>query len=157
MIHVTCFLLVTPRTPQTGLLTHQQWLQIQKRHADGILTKTDTSQMTSLDILQKKLHQQSTRWGTSSKKHQRGSSKRKLQLKGKKRLSKNYKHNTSSSSSSSEYYSSTSSSSTSDSDLDPWDDGCPLTPSQELNWTQFIAKMCNKSPVDPICPINKDD
>lgn len=145
------------RTPENGLHTHQQWLQIHNIPANGKYHQMDTSQMSSLNILQKKLHQQTTRWETSSKKHRPVSSKRRLQLRGKKRRSKTYKNDVTSCSSSSEYYSSTSSSSTSESDLDPWDDGCPLTPSQELNWTQFIAKMCNKSPVDPICPINKDD
>lgn len=145
------------RTPPAGNLTHQQWLQIQKNRAAGKSRMTDGSPPSSLSILQKKLNQQSTRWGTSLNTRPRVSSRKKLQLKGKKRKSKHYIHNTSSSSSSSEYYSSTSSSSESDSSLNPWDDGCPLTPSQEYTWTQFIAKMCNKSPVDPICPINKDD
>nr|AHN14906.1 ORF3 [Rodent Torque teno virus 1] len=70
--------------------------------------------------------------------------KRKLTLRGRKKRYTTSKHTDTSSTESSEY--STDSSVFSSSDDESWEQGVPITPSQEMNWTPFINKLCKHQP-----------
>ncbi|UPW41518.1 ORF3 [Myodefec virus RodL3_715] len=75
---------------------------------------------------------------------------RKLKLRGRKRRHATSKHTDTSSTESSEYSTDSAAfSSSDDSDCDGWEREPLLTPSQSMNWTQFINKLCSGSPVDP--------
>nr|AHN14919.1 ORF4 [Rodent Torque teno virus 1] len=81
-------------------------------------------------------------------------SRRKLTLRGRKKRYTTSKHTDTSSTDSSEY--STDSSVFSSSEDESWEQGVPITPSQEMNWTQFINKLCSNQPVDPQLSPNKE-
>nr|AHN14902.1 ORF3 [Rodent Torque teno virus 1] len=71
--------------------------------------------------------------------------RRKLTMRGRKKRYTSAKHPDTSSTDSSEY--STDSSVFSSSEEESWEQGVSITPSQEMNWTQFINKLCSGQPV----------
>nr|ATX61882.1 putative ORF3 [Torque teno calomys tener virus] len=132
----------------SGHPTHLQWSQTRGNPANMNLDKKKNSPKKCLPDLQ-------GLWKKLRKSHSAGTlvkhrpKKKRLLFKGKKRRSRSSKRHLESSSSSSEYSTSESTSDSSDSDECNWEDSTPLTPSQDMNWTQFINKLCTAPIVDP--------
>nr|AHN14879.1 ORF3 [Rodent Torque teno virus 1] len=140
-----------PCRPQdSGSHTPQGWWPILEDQCNGNGQRVESVTMptgTGLQGLLKKLNSR------SQPSKGRKKCKRKLKLKGKKRRYTTSKNTDTSSTESSEY--STDSSVFSSSEEDCWEGGPPLTPSQDMNWTQFINKLCSREPVDPQLSPNK--
>nr|AHN14886.1 ORF3 [Rodent Torque teno virus 1] len=143
------FLLLRPQT-DSGSHTPQGWWPILEDQCNGNGQKAESVPRLTGGGLQGLLKKLNTRFQPSKT---RKKCKRKLKLKGKKRRYTTSKNTDTSSTESSEY--STDSSVFSSSDEDCWEGGPPLTPSQEMNWTQFINRLCSREPVDPQLSPNK--
>nr|AHN14922.1 ORF3 [Rodent Torque teno virus 1] len=139
-------LLMIPRRQETasGSHTPQGWWPIQPDLCNG-------SGQQMVNILKKPgkgLQDLLRRWRPSSlhyKLLRKG--RKKLNLKGRKKRYTTSKHEETSPTESSEY--STEDSVFSSSEEETWEDNIPLTPSQDMNRTQFINKLCSNAPVDP--------
>ncbi|AWJ58480.1 ORF3 [Anelloviridae sp.] len=142
---------LSPRPLQGyGSHTPQGWWPIHTHRENGNGQKTESAVKIpggKLPGLLKKLNAHFQPSKTKKK------CRKKLKLRGKKKKFTTSKHTDTSSTESSEY--STDSSVFSSSEEGGWSEGPPLTPSQEMNWTQFISKLCSKQPVDPLLSPNK--
>nr|AHN14862.1 ORF3 [Rodent Torque teno virus 1] len=134
----------------SGSHTPQGWWPILEDQCNGNGQQTENVMKLPGGGLQGLLKKLNTRFQPSKGKKK---CKRKLKLRGKKRRYTTSKNTDTSSTESSEY--STESSVFSSSDEDSWEDRAPLTPFQEMNWTQFISKLCSREPVDPQLSPNK--
>lgn len=146
------YLFLIRQVMESGSHTPRGWWPILKSQSSGNSQNQENAMKIPGGNLPGLLRRLNRRFRPSYKKPK---CKKKLKLKGRKRRFTTSKHAETSSTESSEY--STNSSVFSSDDEGGWSDKAPLTPSQEMNWTQFITKLCNKdrSPVDPVLSPNK--